>query len=71
MVAAHSLIRGATLVALTTLFFATGCSRDAAPEAEEDSNTITREGVNVELSVLPVGGVGDVGVAVGVFAPLS
>lgn len=60
MVAAHSLIRGATLVALTTLFFATGCSRDAAPEAEEDSNTITREGVNVELSVLPVGGVGDV-----------
>ena len=60
MVAAHSLIRGATLVALTTLFFANGCSRDAAPEAEEDSKTITREGVNVELSVLPVGGVGEV-----------
>jgi YVTN family beta-propeller protein len=60
MVAAHSLIRRATLVALTTLFLATGCSRDAEPEAEDDSNTITREGVNVEFSVLPVGGVGDV-----------
>ena len=60
MVAAHSLIRRATLVALTTLFLAGGCSRDAEPEAQEDPNTITREGVNVEFSVLPVGGVGDV-----------
>jgi YVTN family beta-propeller protein len=60
MVAAHSLIRRATLVALTTLFLAGGCSRDAEPEAEDDSNYITREGVNVELSLLPVGGVGDV-----------
>ena len=60
MVAAHSLIRGATLVALTALALASGCSRDAEPEAQEDPNTITREGVNVELSVLPVGGVGEV-----------
>jgi YVTN family beta-propeller protein len=59
MVAAHSLIRRATLVALTALALAVGCSRDAEPEAQEDSNTITREGVNVEFSVLPVGGVGE------------
>jgi YVTN family beta-propeller protein len=59
MVAAHSLIRSATLVALTTLFLAGGCSRDAEPEAQEDSNTITREGVNVEFSALPLGGVGE------------
>lgn len=61
MVAAHSLIRRATLVALTTLLiFSAGCSRDAEPEAGDDPNTITREGVNVDFSVLPVGGVGDV-----------
>jgi YVTN family beta-propeller protein len=60
MVAAHSLIQRATLVALTALALASGCSRDAEPEAQEDPNTITREGVNVEFSVLPVGGVGEV-----------
>ena len=61
MVAAHSLIRRATLLALTLLILVSGCSREAEPEAEEDNpNLITREGVNVELSVLPVGGVGDV-----------
>jgi len=60
MVAAHSLIRRTTLVVLATLFLATGCSRDAEPESEagDDSSTITREGVNVEFSVLPVGGTG-------------
>jgi YVTN family beta-propeller protein len=61
MVAAHSLIRRATLVALTTLLIiSAGCSRDAEPEAEDDPNTITREGVNVEFSVLPVDGAGGV-----------
>ena len=61
MVAAHFLIQRATLVAITTLFLASGCSRDAEPEAPEDNpNLITREGVNVEASVLPVGGVGEV-----------
>ena len=62
MVAAHSLIRRATLFALTSLFLASGCSRDAGPEAgeEDNPNLITREGVNVEVSVLPVGGVGEV-----------
>ena len=61
MVAAHSLIRRATLLALTTFFiFPAGCSRDAEPEAGDDPDTITREGVSVEFSVLPVGGVGDV-----------
>ncbi len=59
MVAAHSLTRRATLVALATFFIATGCSRDAEPEAEDNPNIITREGVNVEFSVLPVGGTGD------------
>ena len=62
MVAAHSLIRRATLFALTLLILASGCSRDAGPEAgeEDNPNLITREGVNVEVSVLPVGGVGEV-----------
>jgi YVTN family beta-propeller protein len=60
MVAAHSLIQRATLVALTTLFLASGCSREAGPEAQEDPNTITREGVNVEFSVLPLSGAGRV-----------
>jgi YVTN family beta-propeller protein len=60
MVAAHSLIRRATLVVLATILLATGCSRDAEPETGDDANTntITREGVNVEFSALPVGGVG-------------
>jgi YVTN family beta-propeller protein len=58
MVAAHSLIRRATLVVLTTFFLATGCSRDAEPEAEDNPDIISREGVNVEFSLLPVGGVG-------------
>jgi YVTN family beta-propeller protein len=61
MVAAHSLIRRATLVACITLLIASGgCSRAPEPEAEQDSNFITREGVNVEFSVLPLGGVGEV-----------
>ena len=59
MVAAHSLIRRATLVALTSLFLASGCSRDTEPEDNPD--TITREGVNVEFTVQPIrGGTGDV-----------
>ena len=60
MVAAHFLIRRATLVALTILFIASGCSREAEPEAEQDPNQVTREGVNVEFGVVPVGGVGKV-----------
>jgi YVTN family beta-propeller protein len=60
MVAAHFLIRRATLVALTILFIASGCSREAEPEAEQDPNRITREGVNIEFGVVPVGGVGKV-----------
>jgi YVTN family beta-propeller protein len=60
MVAAHFLIRRATVVALTTLILASGCSREADNEAEQDPNTISREGVNVEFEVLPVGGVGEV-----------
>jgi YVTN family beta-propeller protein len=60
MVAAHSLIRRATLVVLATFFLATGCSRESEPEAEDNRNIISREGVNVEFSVLPVGGVGEV-----------
>jgi YVTN family beta-propeller protein len=60
MVAAHSLIRRATLVVLTATFIASGCSRDAEPEAGQDPNLITREGVNVEFSLTPLGGVGDV-----------
>jgi len=60
VVAAHSLIRRATLVALTILILATGCSRDTETESEQDTNLITREGVNVEFSVLPLGGVGEV-----------
>jgi YVTN family beta-propeller protein len=60
MVAAHSLIRRATLVALATLSLASGCSRDPEPEPQEDPNTVTREGVDVAFSLMPVGGVGDV-----------
>ena len=61
MVAAHSLIRRATLLALTTLFLASGCSRDTDTTDEASPDTITREGVDVEFSVLPIrGGVGDV-----------
>ncbi len=60
MVAAHFLIRRATLVALTILVVASGCSREAEPEAEPNPNQITREGVNVEFDVLPLGGVGKV-----------
>jgi YVTN family beta-propeller protein len=60
MVAAHFLIRRATLFALTVLLIASGCSREADTEAEQDPNTITREGVNVAFEVLPVGGVGEV-----------
>lgn len=62
MVAAHFLIRRATLVALTILVVASGCSREAEPEAEPNPNPnqITREGVDVEFDVLPLGGVGKV-----------
>jgi hypothetical protein len=61
MVAAHSLIQRATLLAFTTLFIVSGgCSRDAEPEPEKDTNFVSREGVNVEFSVLPLGGVGEV-----------
>jgi YVTN family beta-propeller protein len=57
MVAAHSLIGRASLLALTTLFLAGGCSRETEPVAQDNPNLITREGVNVEFSALPVGGV--------------
>jgi YVTN family beta-propeller protein len=60
MVAAHFLIRRATVVALAILFLAGGCSREAEPDAQTDPNRITREGVNVDFDVLPVGGVGKV-----------
>jgi YVTN family beta-propeller protein len=60
MVAAHFLIRRATLVALTTLILASACSRDTGPEPQENPNLVTREGVDVEFSVLPLGGVGEV-----------
>ncbi len=62
MVAAHFLNPRAILIALTTLILITGCSRDTGPdESLQDDNLITREGVNVEFSVLPIrGGVGDV-----------
>jgi YVTN family beta-propeller protein len=57
MVAAHFLIRRATVVALAALqIIAGGCSRDTGTEPEQDPNLITREGVNVEFSVLPIGG---------------
>jgi YVTN family beta-propeller protein len=62
MVAAHFLIPRAILVALTTLIVISGCSRDSGPDAgPPDENLITREGVNVEYSVLPIrGGIGEV-----------
>jgi len=62
MVAAHFLIRRATVIALTTLLVVSaGCSRESGEtEAEQDPHRITREGVNVEFSVVPLGGVGEV-----------
>ena len=49
MVAAHSLIRRATSFALISLLLASGCSRDAEPEAEEDNP-------NLKLRVFISGG---------------
>jgi YVTN family beta-propeller protein len=62
MVAAHFLNPRATLVAITTLILIAGCSSDTGPEeSPQDENSISREGVDVEFSVLPIrGGVGDV-----------
>ena len=61
MVAAHLMNPGATLVALTALILASGCSKNAEPDGSESRNIITREGVNVEFSVRPIkGGIGDV-----------
>ena len=63
MLAAHSLLRSATLAALTALVLSSaGYSRDAVDEAGTgaDPDTITREGVNVQFSVSPVGGAGAV-----------
>jgi YVTN family beta-propeller protein len=61
MVAAHFLNPRAILVALTTLILVSGCSRDTGPdEGPPDENFISREGVNVEFSALPIrGGIGD------------
>jgi YVTN family beta-propeller protein len=64
MVAAHSLNPAATLVAVSILAIAAGCSRESEPEQPESSEqieTITREGVDVEFSVRPIkGSIGDV-----------
>jgi len=61
MVAAHSLNPAATLVAVVALTLTAGCSREAEPESAGTVDIITREGVNVEFSVLPTRGrVGDV-----------
>jgi YVTN family beta-propeller protein len=60
MVAAHSLIGRASVLALTTLILAGGCSRETEPVAQDNPNQITREGVNVEFSVVPLGGLGEV-----------
>jgi len=56
MVAAHLLNPTATLFAVTALTLAAGCSRDAEPESGATRDIITREGVNVEFSVRPIGG---------------
>jgi YVTN family beta-propeller protein len=62
MVAAHFPIPRAILLALTALILVNGCSRDSGPEeAPQPENFISREGVNVEFSVLPIhGGIGEV-----------
>jgi len=56
MVAAHLLNPTATLFAVTALTLAASCSRDAEPESGATRDIITREGVNVEFSVRPIGG---------------
>jgi YVTN family beta-propeller protein len=62
MVAAHFPIPRAILLALTTLILIYGCSRDSGPEeSPQPENFITREGVNVEFSALPIhGGIDEV-----------
>ena len=62
MVAAHLRNPAATLVAVSILTLAAGCSREPEqPEGSEETQTITREGVNVEFSVRPIkGGIEDV-----------
>ena len=62
MVAAHLRNPAATLVAVSILTLAAGCSREPEqPESSEHLETITREGVNVEFSVRPIkGGIGEV-----------
>ena len=62
MVAAHFPIPRAILLALTALILVNGCSRDSGPEeGPQPENYLSREGVNVEFSVLPIhGGIGEV-----------
>jgi len=62
MVAAHSLKPRATLVAATTLLLlAAACSREPESTPSEEHDVISREGVNVEFSVVPAhGGIGAV-----------
>ena len=64
MVAAHLRNPAVTLVAVSILMFAAGCSREPEqPESSEQVETITREGVNVEFTVRPTRGGTDTPVA--------
>jgi YVTN family beta-propeller protein len=60
MVAAHLRNPAATLVAVSILTLAAGCSREPEqPESSGQVDTITREGVNVQFTVRPTrGGIG-------------
>jgi YVTN family beta-propeller protein len=60
MVAAHLRNPAVTLVAVSILTLAAGCSREPEqPESTEQIETITREGVDVEFTVRPTrGGIG-------------
>jgi YVTN family beta-propeller protein len=60
MVAAHLRNPAATLVAVSILTLAAGCSREPEQlESSEQVETITREGVNVQFTVRPTrGGIG-------------
>jgi hypothetical protein len=54
MVAAHLRNPAVTLVAVSILTLAAGCSREPEqPESTEQIETITREGVDVEFTVRP------------------
>ena len=64
MVVVHLRNPVATLVAVSILTLAAGCSREPEqPESGDQANTITREGVNVEFTVRPTRGGTDAPVA--------